>query len=324
MNTSTNMALNNKWISATLLAAAASFGVAISAANAAPPDRARSTSTTAAPTTSEDPFANLPATMSLDAIVRDFKARNETGGHPDFEAYTNSYITTGLVRNQLDSDGKPVFNAARGMQITSSYKDHTGRIINPAMYNAAAGDTAGSMSMGGSDQLSGSERFAQWYRDVSGTNASMRVPLVFNRIPNTARYVFDSATDAPYRARGGFFPIDGELLGNFGSTGHNFSFTTEISTTFLFEREKNHVFTFTGDDDVWVFIDGKLVLDLGGTHPRQEQSLELNRLSWLTDGQTHTLKVFHAERHTNGSNFRIETSLQLTRVEAPPTTAMYD
>jgi fibro-slime domain-containing protein len=52
--------------------------------------------------------------------------------------------------------------------------------------------------------------------------------------------------------------------------------------------------------------------------------INLDRLSWLNDGQTYPLKVFHAERHTTQSNFRIDTTIQLRQVAPPAARALAD
>jgi fibro-slime domain-containing protein len=266
---------------------------------------------------------DLPDTIGLDAVIRDFRAYADGQGHPDFQTFAGS-TTVQLVAQNLDDEGKPVSSGnLRGFKIKSEYKDSSGRKINPAMYNAELGDNQGQLTKGStSNGFASVEGFAQWYRDVPGVNLSKSITLTLNRTEGTNQYVFDSDIDTEH-GTGGFFPVNDDLYGNYTSD-KNFHFTTEINTVFTYQRGEGQVFKFTGDDDVWVYIDGRLVVDLGGLHPKREQFLDLDRLDWLMDGSTYTFDIFHAERRTSGSNFRIETTLNLRNVELPVTAALYD
>jgi len=266
---------------------------------------------------------SLPDTLQLDAVIRDFKPAQYDGGHPDFQSFAGS-TTVGLVESQLGPDRVPVAASLRGWKINGEFRDSGGRNIMPSSFDADLGDYQGGLQQGGTGNgLTSADRFDQWYKDVPGVNASAIVPLTFNKVEGTNRYVFDSSVDEPYRSMGGFFPINGELYGNY-SGGKNFHFTTEVRTMFTYKHGTGQVFKFTGDDDVWVYIGDQLVIDLGGLHPQREQHLSLDRLDWLEDGKKYTLDIFHAERRTSGSNFRIETTLQLRSVELPPTASLYD
>lgn len=77
----------------------------------------------------------------------------------------------------------------------------------------------------------------------------------------------------------GFVPIDDRAFGNSGgSPDHNFHFTHELQATFTYNANGGQFFSFTGNDDVWVFIDAKLAIDLGGVHAAADQYIDLTRL----------------------------------------------
>lgn len=98
----------------------------------------------------------------------------------------------------------------------------------------------------------------------------------------------------------------------------NYHFTTEIHTQFTYQA--GQTFSFVGDDDVFVFINKKLVIDLGGVHGPEGASVSLDTLG-LTLGTIYALDIFHAERHTTGSNFSFETSAVLESVDSVPVPA---
>jgi fibro-slime domain-containing protein len=120
-----------------------------------------------------------------------------------------------------------------------------------------------------------------------------------------------------WRGEQEFFPLDAR--GNDPVwTSHNFSFCMELHTTFL--HQSGLKFEFTGDDDVWAFIDNKLVIDLGGIHASTNSILSLDDLKSLAYGQTYAFDFFQCERHTMHSTSRIVTNIKMGRPQGAPVT----
>lgn len=152
-------------------------------------------------------------------------------------------------------------------------------------------------------------------------------------------YVFDSDLPVQYEGRtisnategaaGGFFPLDsideddGERI-----EGHNFHFTMKASGQFEYHEADNLFFDFSGDDDVYLFVNSTLTLDLGGAHLPASRIVYINELiengairnadgSPIEDGDVLDFDLFYMERHSTASNLKIHTNIMVEKkVEA--------
>ncbi len=158
---------------------------------------------------------------------------------------------------------------------------------------------------GPTPNTTGKAEFDQWYRDVPGVNYN--IPLT---IPLTA----DAKGIGTYENED-FFPIDNQGWGNEG-LDHNFGFTYELHM--VFQYSGGEVFSFTGDDDLWVFINNRLAIDLGGLHSSQSATLDVDAQAatlGIVKGQQYALDLFQAERHSTGSHFKVQSSLNFTNCD---------
>jgi fibro-slime domain-containing protein len=190
--------------------------------------------------------------------------------HPDFEPDAGFGIDPGIVAPDLGADDKPVY--AGGVATLGTH---------------------------------GMAHFDEWYRDAPGdggspavnmTLAGLPIPLVPSpRAPGI--YAYDN--DA-------FFPIDGRLFGNQGRP-HNFDFTLELVAHFRYAG--GETFSFTSDDDSWVFLNRKLAVDLGGIHSAASASVNLDLQSQrlgIAKGGTYAMHLFYAERHVVNAVLHID------------------
>ncbi len=123
----------------------------------------------------------------------------------------------------------------------------------------------------------------------------------------------------------GFYPLDKlgyEQSGLLTKTSaidatHNGSFTLRGESQFVYKEASNLYFTFTGDDDVYMYINGTLALDLGGAHGRNSKTVNLNDLDatkyGLKEGQVATFTFFYMERCSDASTFGIKTNMELVQ-----------
>lgn len=125
-----------------------------------------------------------------------------------------------------------------------------------------------------------------------------------------------------------FNPIAGMGYGNSGDTYRmardgsqenyyndtNYNLTLEGHAQFIYYQDADLYFNFTGDDDVYLYINGIRVLDMGGAHSISKAGISLNNVAeicGLKDGEVYDFDFYYMERHGTAANFSIETNIKV-------------
>jgi fibro-slime domain-containing protein len=287
------------------------------------------------------------------AIFRDFNSSNAaTKPHPDFQV-SCGMLTTGVVEDTLNADGKPVLKDGSQACIKSADTFAQWYTDNDMNATIVGGLTLYDNGMGGfvnrwgknGEQFAGVKMYTNtMYGGNAGMGCGMCTPSKTGMCldpctpwNSTTQTCCSDVSQMMYDGNPLFFPIDdapnilpdmryrAKIPEQYGYVGwpwedsvfpnapmHNFGFTTEVVYWFKYDDKSSAVLDFLGDDDVWVFVNRKLAVDLGAPHVPEMGSVTIDKTTaakfGLTAGKVYEIRAFHAERKTEGSSFKLTLS----------------
>lgn len=190
------------------------------------------------------------------------------------------YNTLRLVEKQVDGRTVYVFNSG----YDGTVYDSTNRVI----YNTQTNTITARKNDDGTTQYA---------------RGNIQPLATFNPIPNLG---YGKSGDTYKTARG---DTQEHYYDN-----TNYNLTLEGHAKFIYYQDADLYFNFTGDDDVYLYINGIRVLDMGGAHSISKAGISLNNvaeLCKLKDGKAYDFDFYYMERHGTAANFSIETNIKV-------------
>ena len=160
--------------------------------------------------------------------------------------------------------------------------------------------------------------------NINGTETYLRkvikdYKLVFDQNGDSYKLtkVIDQNENQLAAAGNGFFPLDNVSRSEKSDNDHNYFFGMRYDVTFKIGDYVGPLnYTFTGDDDLWVVLDGKkIVIDLGGIHDAATKKVNLwDYVKGEDKEKEHTLTILYMERGAYLSNCQMEFTLPSARI----------
>lgn len=214
------------------------------------------------------------------------------GGNEDYNKYRGpSDLSLGIMQKRLGEDSYPIVD--KGKKESSSYLFSTKEGTGKEFYSDA--NYLFKQDADGYYEYDSTKNFAQFNKNTK--------EFTVYKVPGSSKDPIDLQQGSKH---GSFFPFN--TLGDHKYWGipqiseksPDFHFGMTMSAKFIQPKDgkingNNMVFEFSGDDDVWVYIDGVLVLDIGGIHNSVSGSIDFAEGTVKVGSNNYTLKNLFKE-----------------------------